>query len=171
MPAPLNATAALSMRLGGVRGGSTHVNISGESGLRMQYSVTQAPRQWARANAKTRQREKAGLTMIRPPPSGVQGGGSHVSHPATVLCLWSPALPLASDAAHVATQDGVQVPLSWMARMTGPNESVATSSLPIGRVPGASYVNVAGGKNTLLPPSAASDAAHAATQDGVHGSP
>ena len=30
MSAPRDATAALSMRLGGVRGGSTHVNISGE---------------------------------------------------------------------------------------------------------------------------------------------
>ena len=35
--------------------------------------------------AKTRQCEKAGLTLIRHPSSGVQGGGSHVSSLAGVL--------------------------------------------------------------------------------------
>ena len=68
---------------------------------------------------------------------------------------------VASDAAHVTTQDGVHVPLKCMALMPGTQVSVAASSMPPGRMPGGSHVNIAGESDPQLQLSAASDAANA----------
>ena len=48
---------------------------------------------------------------------------------------------------------------------------MAASSMPLGGVPGGSHVNIAGESDPLPQLRAASDAAHAATQGGVHGPP
>ena len=79
-----------------------------------------------------------------------------------------PQLNVASDAMHVATQDNAHVPLSGMALMTGPQDSVAASPMPLGRVQGGSHVSFAGESEPLLQLSAALDAAHVATQADAH---
>ena len=55
-----------------------------------------------------------------------------------------------------------------MALMPGPQDSVAASPMPLGKVQGGSHVSVAGASDPLLQLSAASAFLLVATQHGVH---